>query len=433
MINSTLAVKPVTSHLKSSSKNSSDTLAKVTNTHSTMEKETLQKSLSQTVSSTPHYTPIWDYDRFPIEPCFRERNNRTSQEHLNPFLIDYTQYHCLQGNSSNGEMARTPSSSSAKELGNYRYSRHSSPHESRHGSRNISSHDLGISISTPNTNVVSLQGSPSPSPSSPSRDGADAYADPFMHISVSHHTQAFDYHDESSPPVVISKFDQYKAQMERLRSTRVSSSSPSNSRQPSMQTDASATASPSPTKKSTRFIPKLLKRGSKSKSTSSNVTQSSSPSMSSSRSSLNEKLSPPTAPQLAPRTHSSSRSSTEKNSTLDSDGCEPQRSPLEEQQDRWRDEWLRPSGAIHSMFGDKPSKFDCPHCGAIKVVSHVQFTPGVMSCLVAFGLLFLTLGTLSFIPFRKDHEGTKDCIHWCPECAQKVARFNRANATWEWV
>ncbi|KAG0217403.1 hypothetical protein BGX33_010706 [Mortierella sp. NVP41] len=110
-----------------------------------------------------------------------------------------------------------------------------------------------------------------------------------------------------------------------------------------------------------------------------------------------------------------------------------QRSPIEEQQDRWREEWLRPSGAIHSMFRDGPSKFNCPHCGAIKVVSNIQFVPGLMSYLVAFGLMFLTLGTLSYLPFRKDHEGTKDCIHWCPECERKVARFNRANSTWEWI
>ncbi|KAF9400988.1 hypothetical protein BGX21_002979 [Mortierella sp. AD011] len=245
-----------------------------------------------------------------------------------------------------------------------------------------------------------------------------------MPISVSYRAQAFGCSNESSSPVVISKFDQYKAQMERLRSTRASSSSPLNSRP-----DGPVTVSPSSTKKSIRFIPKLLKKGSKSRSASSIVIHSSSPSMSSLRSSLNETMSPPEAPQ---QIHSS-QSSTEKNRAIDSDNCEQQRSPLKEEQDRWRDEWLRPSGAIHSMFGDKPTKFDCPHCGAIKVVSHVQFTPGVMSCLVAFGLLFLTLGTLSFIPFRKDHEGTKDCIHWCPECRQKVARFNRANATWEWV
>ncbi|KAF9938487.1 hypothetical protein BGZ67_010790 [Mortierella alpina] len=85
------------------------------------------------------------------------------------------------------------------------------------------------------------------------------------------------------------------------------------------------------------------------------------------------------------------------------------------------------------MFRDRPAKFNCPHCGAIKVVSHIQFVPGVMSYLVAFGLLFLTLGTLSYLPFRRDHEGTKDCLHWCPECGHKVARFNRANSTWEWI
>ncbi|GJJ76003.1 hypothetical protein EMPS_08361 [Entomortierella parvispora] len=110
-----------------------------------------------------------------------------------------------------------------------------------------------------------------------------------------------------------------------------------------------------------------------------------------------------------------------------------QRSPLEEQQLRWHQDWLRPSGAMLSRFRDRPALFNCPRCGAIKVVSETQFVPGAMSYLVAFGLLFLTLGTLSYIPFRKGHEGTKDCVHWCPKCNQRVARFSRANATWEWL
>ena len=109
-----------------------------------------------------------------------------------------------------------------------------------------------------------------------------------------------------------------------------------------------------------------------------------------------------------------------------------QRSPMEEQQLRWHQDWLRPSGAMLSRFRDRPARFNCPRCGA-KVVSVTQFVPGVMSYLVAFGLLFLTLGTLSYIPFRKGHEGTKDCVHWCPKCNQKVARYSRATATWEWL
>ncbi|KAF9113297.1 hypothetical protein BGX27_001833 [Mortierella sp. AM989] len=429
MVSSTLAVQP--SLGTSFSKMSSDTLEKVPSTYTTTGKEQLQTPMSSSISSPSHYTPIWDYDRFPIEPCFRERNNRISQEHLNPFFMDYSQHHSLQGNSPGGDIVRSPSSSSVTEPG--RYSHHGSRHESRHESRNASSHDLDISIFTPNTNVVSLPGSPS----SASCDGANAHADPFMHTDISHYTPVSEEYDQSNSPAMISKFDQYKAQMERRRSTRVSSSSPSspsNSRVSSLQPDSLPAASSSPTKKSARLISKLFKKSSKSKSTMSNMTQSSNPSMSSSRSSLlNEKLSPPSAPHLSVQTDSSSRSNSEKNSPIDSDGGEQQHSPLKEQQDRWRDEWLRPSGAIHSMFTDRPSKFNCPHCGAIKIVSHIQFTPGVMSYLVAFGLLFLTLGTLSFLPFRKDHKGTKDCIHWCPECTQKVARFNRANATWEWI
>ncbi|KAF9419995.1 hypothetical protein BGZ94_009252 [Podila epigama] len=108
-------------------------------------------------------------------------------------------------------------------------------------------------------------------------------------------------------------------------------------------------------------------------------------------------------------------------------------SQQQQQQDHWRAEWLGPSGAMHTMFRDQPSKFDCPHCGAIKVISEIQFVPGVMSYLVAFGLLFLTLGTLSYLPFRKQHEGTKDCIHWCPACGTPVARYMRATATFEWL
>ncbi|KAG0268166.1 hypothetical protein DFQ27_007397 [Actinomortierella ambigua] len=76
--------------------------------------------------------------------------------------------------------------------------------------------------------------------------------------------------------------------------------------------------------------------------------------------------------------------------------------------DPWRDQWLGPSGAMQSLFRDRPSKFNCPHCGARRVRSHIEFVPGVMSFLVSFGLLFLTVGTLSFLPFRKDHKATKD-------------------------
>ncbi|KAG0235149.1 hypothetical protein BGW42_005799, partial [Actinomortierella wolfii] len=101
--------------------------------------------------------------------------------------------------------------------------------------------------------------------------------------------------------------------------------------------------------------------------------------------------------------------------------------------DPWRDQWLGPSGAMQSLFRDRPSKFNCPHCGATKVRSTIEFVPGMMSFLVSFGLLFLTVGTLSFLPFRKDHKATKDCVHWCPRCETRVARFIRASGTWEWM
>ncbi|KAG0369866.1 hypothetical protein BGZ54_008604 [Gamsiella multidivaricata] len=430
-------------------------------------------------SSIPLYTPIWDYDRFPVGPCLQ---GRRSHEQQNPFYIDYTQHHRPQANISSSDMIRSHSSSSSSstssstasppflsDTGSSRHHRHASSH--RHSSSRRTScfgtdHDsnlLGTSLVTPHTNVVSPL------------NAADA------------HALAADASFSTAPQqqlATISKFDQYKAQMERLRSIRTPSSSssvspsPLSSSTPSPVTESSSGAGPhlSPSaKKSPGFIPKLFKKASLSKKSSRDrqPQPSSTPETrradsateplfspnanpSSSQFSLvNEKPGevfqaqssiPHIQPRQRPQRRFRSRSNPEKNNAL-AEGSEAiesyksapfsattdQRSPLEEQQDRWRDEWLRPSGAIHSKFRDRPSKFNCPHCGAIKVVSHIQFVPGVMSYLVAFGLLFLTLGTLSYLPFRKDHEETKDCIHWCPECGQRVARFNRANATWEWI
>ncbi|KAF8953109.1 hypothetical protein BGZ46_003278 [Entomortierella lignicola] len=425
MTNSTLAVKPTSSHLTHSPSMKSSNTIRIEK-----DKDPFQQ---QPISSSIAVSPIWDYNRFPVDPCFREKNTtRISQEQPNPFIIDYS---LPQGNNSSaGNVVRTPSSSPSLVEPNHRNHRYNRRHGSSSSSssingsrsRNISSHDLNISISTPsneNNNTASLHSSP------------HDIAGPFFTSAESHHASS------NPQPPVLSKFDHYKAQMERVRSTRVHSSSPSTSSrlttaQQQQQLDTSISPSPSLSKKtSSRLIPKLFKKASKSKSAPSNVTQSN-PSMAPLRPSLdNEKRHDATAPlQSSPHSDSSSsRFGNEKNGAVDLDGVEQQKSSLEEQRDYWRDEWLRPSGAIHSMFADRPSKFDCPHCGAIKVVSHVQFIPGVMSYLVAFGLLFLTFGTLSFLPFRKDHEGTKDCIHWCPECSQKVARFNRANATWDWI
>ncbi|KAF9948735.1 hypothetical protein BGZ72_009375, partial [Mortierella alpina] len=298
----------------------------------------------------------------------------------------------------------------------------------------------------------------------------------------------------SSPPAAatISKFDQYIAQKERIRSTRASTTSLSSSsgRGPATAVNTtsntntsspasasasasyhsgpdSATSTPtsSPAKKTGSFFPRLFKSKSKNKPRRDRQTdpQPAPPQMPSGTRS-HDSMRQETLPS-SPGSSSSSRSSLlhEKEAHLSTrrpSTCDPEKtvvspaavgrintatpaapapaagasqSPIQQQQDRWRDEWLRPSGAIHSMFRDRPAKFNCPHCGAIKVVSHIQFVPGVMSYLVAFGLLFLTLGTLSYLPFRKDHEGTKDCLHWCPECGHKVARFNRANSTWEWI
>ncbi|KAG0358866.1 hypothetical protein BGX24_005897 [Mortierella sp. AD032] len=203
-------------------------------------------------------------------------------------------------------------------------------------------------------------------------------------------------------PAPTSKFDLYKAQMDRVRSShRLHMHGHGRSA-------SSSTASPTtpPTSPATATSGTVGRNGSKSSLVNNNV----------------ERLPSPL-----------SRRGSRSIATADPLCQALQRSPLEEQQDRWREEWLRPSGAMSSMFRDTPSKFNCPHCGAIKVVSNIQFVPGLMSYLVAFGLMFLTLGTLSYLPFRRDHEGTKDCIHWCPECEQRVARFNRANSTWEWI
>ncbi|KAI8360956.1 hypothetical protein B0O80DRAFT_436349 [Mortierella sp. GBAus27b] len=259
----------------------------------------------------------------------------------------------------------------------------------------------------------------------------------------------------SNQPATTSMFDQYKAEMERLRSpARTSSSSSSFSAAsstsnattllPSSITSGPITAEPlsigetgklaMPTpcvniKKSNFLVSKLLGKRRMGTSKKMAIPSHQQPSSSS--------LPHQDAPTTLTPDSLSSPLVLEKTASIGVSGVtcttDATRLSLEEQHDRWREEWLRRSGAIHSMFRDRPSKFNCPHCGATKVVSHIQFVPGVMSYLVAFGLVFLTLGTLSYLPLRKGHEGTKDCVHWCPECGQKVARFLRANATWEWI
>ncbi|KAG0207006.1 hypothetical protein BGX28_001656 [Mortierella sp. GBA30] len=436
--------------------------------------------------------------------------------------------------SYNGAMIRSASSNSSSSgdatgitavVGAGVQSRHGSRRGSRHlggGSQSVLG-DINSKLNNINNNhnnsipptansafalngVVSFSGSPTSAayPHNHSNNhlhtrtytDASSVSGPAVPSSPQEHQQESSPWPTTSPPATMSKFDQYKAQMERYRSTRASSTSLSSSSgrgvisatttQAQVQTQVppftssfsrtnSASSSPDSNLAKTpgSCLPRIFR---KTKSNSSKARQAprddcssahsraaqpqpqpqgsgtqqmapqetlptSSPGSSSSRSSLlNEK-----------ETHSSSFSNRQPSSRLDPEKSLPsgylntgsgatssqhhqqQLSPIKEQQDRWRDEWLRPSGAMHSLFRDRPSKFNCPHCGAIKVVSHIQFVPGVMSYLVAFGLLFLTLGTLSYLPFRKDHEGTKDCIHWCPECGQKVARFNRANTTWEWI
>jgi predicted RNA-binding Zn-ribbon protein involved in translation (DUF1610 family) len=283
----------------------------------------------------------------------------------------------------------------------------------------------------------------------------------------------------TAPAAPTSKFDLYKAQMDRVRSSHrlhgrsastsafASSTSPTTMVEgghlPFPSTPSSSVYSPPNTSSPTTIYTRSSPSSPSSSVAASFVASSNNnnpnskkahhqhhifpklfkkPSLSKSSRVRNLPTAQPPTPTATPAVVSHSRDGSKASLPLSRRGsrsAEPlhnqnlQRSPIEEQQDRWREEWLRPSGAIHSMFRDGPSKFNCPHCGAMKVVSNIQFVPGLMSYLVAFGLMFLTLGTLSYLPFRKDHEGTKDCIHWCPECEQRVARFNRANSTWEWI
>ncbi|KAG0252630.1 hypothetical protein BG011_006866 [Mortierella polycephala] len=461
-------------------------------------------------SAPPLFTPIWDYDRFPVGPCVRERHNRLSLDHQ---PIDYFHHHSPQSNSSSGPMMRSASSTTASSStsvigagtetganivhsGTGPQSRHGSRHGSRSGSRTLTSQTFvphgsdgaDTSASPSNSNISSHHPSPS---------HIESAQTPHNHHQQQQGEASLPSLSHQSPPATMSKFDHYKAQMDRVRSTRVSTTTPSSSPcsgKPTDFTHSTSISAPLPssaaslTKKDKKrgFLSRLFKKKPKQSCQKSpqpptqsqpepqihtqtqmqgHRTMPSSPGSASSRSSLlNEKeartqrphpvSTRPSDPEKntniigqsndlastqqdrpapgstfasAPASASASASAAYTAQSLD------QRSPIEEQQDRWRDEWLRPSGAIHSLFRDRPSKFNCPHCGAIKVVSNIQFAPGVMSYLVAFGLLFLTLGTLSYLPFRKGHEGTKDCIHWCPQCEQKVARFNRANATWEWI
>ncbi|KAF9370549.1 hypothetical protein CPB97_002652 [Podila verticillata] len=474
----------------------------------------------------PLFTPIWDYEKFPVGPCVRERD-RVSQEVQQALLSSTT-----SGTKYKGEDlvrgSSFPGVSSNNNAPHRRYGSRSggsasysggagrvSRHGSRHGSCTISSQSI---------------------PSSPTRDG-------FGPLSVvpssptEGSTTLITTTQPSSPTLPASgsvnfvtspsKFDQIKAQMERVRSIRVSTtthSSSSSSSSSGHRVDPPSKVSLSPilctkdaktnkkkgifhlfhptisSKKKTRDQ-NSKSRNQQETTTTSMATQptrdqsqplapqppplqvqqpstvicskldqldsstpsrhhhhhhhtigSSSSSTSSRSSLLNEKDAhartsanhPPRISTSVPLPSDLEKASSSNNPTpflhhrsssspSSSSSSTSDRSPVERAQDRWRDEWLGPSGAILTLFRDQPAKFDCPHCGAIKVVSHVQYVPGVMSYLVSFGLLFLTLGTLSYLPFRKQHEGTKDCVHWCPECGKVVARFMRATGTFEWI
>ncbi|KAF9939043.1 hypothetical protein BGZ65_011676 [Modicella reniformis] len=401
-----------------------------------------------TATATPPpylFKPIWDYDRFPVEPCFRERHHR-SQEYQNPFYIDYTQQHdrpqAISPGQGGNDMIRSHSSPSlsATILVPKSHGHYASQHSSRRGSRYEIQYDTSNNSSNQNIGILGT-----------------TLICPHFSMDTNMSTTG------TGPTIMNTNMNSNAAQMERLHSsissssfsssTNLSSSSSPTTLKPSTTgadtLSAKLTAPSTPCiniKKSNGLVPKFFKKTrmvvNRKKSIPSHSRQplhQYQDAQASSHSLLDHEQEASSLTYFGLDTEkgesaldTSSMAATVSPAGM-SNGIDQTRYPLEEQHDRWRDEWLRRSGAIHSMFRDRPSKFNCPHCGAFKVVSHIQFVPGVMSYLVAFGLVFLTLGTLSYLPFRKDHEGTKDCIHWCPECGQRVARFLRANATWEWI
>ncbi|KAF9377086.1 hypothetical protein CPC16_011987, partial [Podila verticillata] len=176
----------------------------------------------------PLFTPIWDYEKFPVGPCVRERD-RVSQEVQQALLSSTT-----SGTKYKGEDlvrgSSFPGVSSNNNAPHRRYGSRSggsvsysggvgrvSRHGSRHGSRTISSQSI---------------------PSSPTRDG-------FGPLSVvpssptEGSTTLITTTQPSSPTSPVSgsvnfvtspsKFDQIKAQMERVRSIRVSTTTHSSS------------------------------------------------------------------------------------------------------------------------------------------------------------------------------------------------------------
>ncbi|KAF9129075.1 hypothetical protein BGW39_004502, partial [Mortierella sp. 14UC] len=472
--------------LSSSSSSNSKGKGSPTSTSSITPTPTQQQPTTpSSEQALPLFTPIWDYDRFPIGPCVRE-NNRSSQEHENPFLmLEYHQQNQRpQSNVRNASavMMRSGSSSSsasstASAPSSIGHKQHGS--RSRHGSRNLHINILGKSGSSSSPPSPSLAAHPSSNTNALSPDLL-FFQPPYEGDHHHHHHQLADLEDQEQEPSNVtaaptpapaptSKFDLYKAQMDRVRSSHrlhmhghgrstSASASPTTTETaavggqlPFPSTPSSLVYSPptssasspstiyTPPSPAPSFVttsnkhrfPKLFKKPTLSINNKSRARNHPSPTT----------AQPPAGTSVAAATsgttavtgRNGSRSSLvtsplsrrgSQSAIITTDPLQQhiQRSPLEEQQDRWREEWLRPSGAIHSMFRDTPSKFNCPHCGAMKVVSNIQFVPGLMSYLVAFGLMFLTLGTLSYLPFRKDHEGTKDCIHWCPECEQRVAR-----------
>ncbi|KAF8921760.1 hypothetical protein BGZ58_003890, partial [Dissophora ornata] len=153
-----------------------------------------------------------------VTPTSPQGHYRLSQEQESPFLIDYSQHLGPQGNSSREETIRLSSSSSSlsSTSSSTRQTGSRIRHDSRHGSRR---------------NSIQRD----ESPLFPVYHGVGANTD----------------------TLTTSKFDQYKAQMERLRAVRATT--------PPSSTSSRPIAAHADAKKSAGLIPKLFKKVSISK------------------------------------------------------------------------------------------------------------------------------------------------------------------------
>ncbi|KAG0019420.1 hypothetical protein BGZ82_000138 [Podila clonocystis] len=370
-----------------------------------------------TTPTPPLFTPIWDYEKFPVGPCVRERD-RVSQEVQQALLSNTT--------------------SGTKYKGGEDLVRGSSFPGISRGSVNFvqTSPSKFDQIKAQMERVRSIRVSTTTHSTASSSSSSGGRMDPSSKVSLMHSaTSSSSSSSSSTSPISADTKDAKKKKgiLRRLFHPSTSSKKKQKSKlryeeettQPTR--DQSQPPQPETQEQQPRTLrPKLHHRPSPSPSPSGlprRTIGSSSSSSSSQSSLLNEKdvLMRTSSSSHPPHISTGPSTDLEKASSSNNNAHDPtsspsrppslsfsDRSPVERAQDRWRDEWLGPSGAILTLFRDQPAKFDCPHCGAIKVVSDVQYVPGVMSYLVAFGLLFLTLGALSYLPFRKQHEGTKD-------------------------